>query len=58
MKTCEHLMPRSSRHPIADLPCGVNALFERAEDKQPLCGTHALYWKRRGYVIIDRKDAP
>lgn len=58
MKTCAHLMPRSPRHPIADLPCGVNALYEREEDEMPLCGTHRLYWERRGYKVLDVKEQP
>lgn len=56
MKACETLMPRSRRHPVADLPCGKPAKFFAAAPchryGEPMCGVHAAYWKRRGLVLV------
>jgi len=53
--TCKHMMPRSPRHPVADLQCGANAksrvLMHLGGEPFDACGVHANYWQRRGAEI-------
>lgn len=64
-KKCQHQMPRSPSHPIADLTCGATAKqvvnfggragpvsSEPESDKMLACGTHGRYWKIRGYTVV------
>lgn len=61
-RKCQHLVPRSPRHPIADLACGSPAKAvvkygiplgcvssEPDKTDMDVCGRHANYWAVRNY---------
>lgn len=55
---CGHLMPRSPRHPVGDLPCGAPVKFRVVFGPEEgatadVCGRHANYWAVRNKTTIN-----